>query len=46
VTAAADEADKPNFVMGVVFDISQTDEKDEGATASVEDEEAVEVAMM
>jgi antirestriction protein ArdC len=41
--AAADEADKPNFVMGIVFDISQTDEKGEGA-ASVEEEEAAEAA--
>jgi hypothetical protein len=43
---AADEVDKPNFVMGVVFDISQTDEKGEGAAASVEGEEAAEAAGM
>jgi antirestriction protein ArdC len=43
VETAADEADKPNFVMGVVFDISQTDEKGEGA-AFVGEEEVVEAA--
>lgn len=41
--AAADEADKPNFVMGVVFDISQTDEKREGDAVVVEVMEAARV---
>jgi antirestriction protein ArdC len=42
VKAAAEEADMPNFVMGVVFDISQTDEKCDGYTVGVEEETTVE----
>jgi hypothetical protein len=40
VQSAADEADKPSFVMGVVFDISQTDEKCDGNAAAEEAAEA------
>ena len=40
--AAAAEADKPNFVMGVVFDISQTEERREGDAVVVEAAEIAE----
>jgi antirestriction protein ArdC len=43
VEAAADETDKPNFVMGVVFDISQTDEKCDGAAAAIGEEATADV---
>jgi antirestriction protein ArdC len=44
VEAAADEAGKPSFLMGVVFDISQTDETCDGDAVAVEEEATAEAA--